>query len=157
MTDTVAPDKMTEEPETKSREQMESEALDDDTTKTPETIKGDDGVIYIINENGETEVYAPDTEVPDSADSNDDTGETASADDGTEKSPEDETATDTETETDVAGDATKDEKNTVNIFGLKIPILYFILAILLLLIAIAAVLFIIISKTKKSDKELDQE
>ena len=153
MTDTVAPEEMTEEPETKSREELESEALNGDT-EAPETFKGDDGVIYVVNENGETEVYAPDSEAPEKDDKNDEGGETASAEDGTEKSPD---TAEAESETDVAGDATPEEKNTVNIFGLKIPLLYFILAILLLLIAIAAVLFIIISKTKKSDKELDKE
>lgn len=148
--DTVSPEEMTEEAETKSREQMESEAYDDttDKTETPETIKGDDGNIYIVNENGETELYEPDKEAVDS-----DTKDAVSAD--TDKAPAD---TESEpAETDVAGDATPDEKNTVNLFGMKIPLIYFIAAVLLILIAIAAVLFIIISKTKKSDKELDEQ
>ncbi len=148
MTDTVAPDKITEEPETKSREQIESEAFDDtDTSPAIETVKGEDGNIYVINDAGETELYEPDKEAPESTDkATDDAAEDSSTD----------TDVDAETETDVAGEAKADEKNTINLFGLKIPLVYFIAAILLILIAVAAVLFFIISKTKKSDKELDQ-
>ena len=165
VTDTVAPEEMTEEPETKSREQIESEALAETDTKTttaaPETIKGDDGIIYIINEEGETEVYEPDTDTPESADTDGDaeSADTASAADTGDRSPEDDTETETEaaTETDVAGEVKQEEESAVNLFGMKIPLVYFIAAVLLILIAIAAVLFVIISKTKKSDKELDEE
>ena len=147
VTDTVAPDKITEEPETKSREQIESEAFESDTdpVETPETFKGDDGNTYIINEAGETELYEPEKETPDT------TAPDKATDDGKESSESIE-----ETETDVEGEAKAEKKNTINIFGLKIPVVFFVAAILLILIAVSAVLFFIISKTKKSDKELDK-
>lgn len=129
--DTVDPSEVTEAPETKGYEDYQTETGGKDTA-TPETIIGEDGKTYVVNEDGETVEYVP------------------------EKSPDeslDVVTAEAVTETDVDGKAEAKQSSTISLFGKEIPLIYFIGACLLVLVAIAIILLVIISKTRKAETE----
>jgi hypothetical protein len=139
--DTLDPSEITEQEAAPSREDVESKALEETTTPA-ETFIGEDGKVYVTNDEGETVEYTPETE---------EEAKNITSESGDREPAETEAITDVEVTT--VGAA----KNTIKLFGKDIPLVYFIIAIILVLIAIAAVLTAIISKTKKASKEIEEE